>query len=183
MTRNIAASGDNLGHPGEMAVVLDGTVYSVASVKQEIDSPDAVIEGYFSEREAFNLANVLNNPLDLPLIVKSQFEVGPSLAADAVTSGVRASIIALCLVVAFMVTFYTTGGLVAVATLGGQPRHHPRHHGEHRRDDDASRPRRHRAHDRHGGGREHPDLRAHEGGAGRRQVARRQPTRPATPRR
>ncbi len=118
VTRNIAASGDNLGHPGEMAVVLDGTVYSVASVKQEIDSPDAVIEGYFSEREAFNLANVLNNPLDLPLIVKSQFEVGPSLAADAVTSGFRASIIAICLVVAFMVTFYTTGGLVAVATLG-----------------------------------------------------------------
>jgi SecD/SecF fusion protein len=116
VTRNIAASGDNLGHPGEMAVVLDGTLYSVASVKAEIDG-DCVIEGYFTEREAFDLANVLNNPLDLPLVVKSQFEVGPSLAADAVSSGVRASIIALCLVAAFMVTFYTTGGLVAVGTL------------------------------------------------------------------
>jgi SecD/SecF fusion protein len=117
LTRKIAASGDTQGHVGEMAVVLDGTLYSVASVKQEIDS-DAVIEGYFTQREAFDLANVLNNPLDLPLIVKSQFEVGPSLAQDAITSGVRASIIALCLVVAFMVTFYTTGGVVAVITLG-----------------------------------------------------------------
>jgi SecD/SecF fusion protein len=115
VTRTIAASGDAT-HPGEMAVVLDGTLYSVASVRQEIDN-DCVIEGYFTEREAFNLANVLNNPLDLPLIVKSQFEVGPSLAADAVSSGFRASIIAICLVVAFMVTFYTTGGLVAVGTL------------------------------------------------------------------
>ncbi len=115
VTRNIAASGDAT-HPGEMAVVLDGTLYSVASVRTEIDN-DCVIEGYFTEREAFNLANVLNNPLDLPLIVKSQFEVGPSLAADAVSSGFRASIIAICLVVAFMVTFYTTGGLVAVGTL------------------------------------------------------------------
>jgi SecD/SecF fusion protein len=115
VTRNIAASGDAT-HPGEMAVVLDGTLYSVASVKAEIDS-DCVIEGYFTEREAFNLANVLNNPLDLPLIVKSQFEVGPSLAEDAISSGVRASIISLALVAAFMVTFYTTGGLVAVGTL------------------------------------------------------------------
>jgi SecD/SecF fusion protein len=115
VTRNIAASGDAT-HPGEMAVVLDGTLYSVASVKAEIDN-DAVIEGYFTEREAFNLANVLNNPLDLPLIVKSQFEVGPSLAEDAISSGVRASIISLILVAAFMVTFYTTGGLVAVVTL------------------------------------------------------------------
>ncbi|HEY4988974.1 MAG TPA: protein translocase subunit SecD, partial [Opitutaceae bacterium] len=117
MTRDIAASGDKNGHPGELAVVLDGTVYSVASVKEEIDSDNAEITGYFTEREAFNLANVLNNPLDLPLVVKTQFEVGPSLAEDAITSGFRASLIGLALVAGFMVTFYTTGGLVAVLTL------------------------------------------------------------------
>jgi SecD/SecF fusion protein len=117
MTRDIAASGDKNGHPGELAVVLDGTVYSVASVKEEIDSDNAEITGYFTQREAFNLANVLNNPLDLPLVVKTQFEVGPSLAEDAIKSGFRASIIGLALVAAFMVTFYTTGGLVAVLTL------------------------------------------------------------------
>jgi hypothetical protein len=51
------------------------------------------------------LANVLNNPLDLPLIVKEQYEVGPSLAEDAISSGVKASIIGTALVAAFMITF------------------------------------------------------------------------------
>jgi len=117
VTREIAASGDQ-NHLGMLAVVLDGTLCSVATVKEEIDSDQAVIEGHFGQREALTLANDLNNPLDLPLVVKSQFEVGPSLAADAVKSGVRASIIGLAVVSAFMITFYTTGGLVSVITLG-----------------------------------------------------------------
>jgi SecD/SecF fusion protein len=117
VTKEIAASGD-ANHLGMLAVVLDGSLCSVASVKEEIDSDQAVIEGHFTQREAFTLANDLNNPLDLPLVVKSQFEVGPSLAADAVTSGVRASVIGLAVVSAFMITFYTTGGLVSVITLG-----------------------------------------------------------------
>jgi SecD/SecF fusion protein len=117
VTKEIAASGD-ANHMGELAVVLDGTLCSVATVKEEIDSDQAVIEGHFAQREALTLANDLNNPLDLPLVVKSQFEVGPSLAEDAVKSGVRASVIGLVVVAAFMVTFYTTGGLVAVITLG-----------------------------------------------------------------
>ena len=118
VTREIAASGDKAtGRLGQLAIVLDGTVYSVPTVKEEIDSDSAEITGYFTEREAFNLANVLNNPLDLPLIVKSQYEVGPSLAEDAVASGIRASVIGLAAVAAFMITFYTTGGLVAVVTL------------------------------------------------------------------
>jgi SecD/SecF fusion protein len=118
ITRDIAATGDPAtGRLGEMAVCLDGTLVQVASVRAEIDGSDAIIEGTFTEREAFNTANDLNNPLDLPLVVKSQYEVGPSLAEDAISSGFRASLIGLALVVAFMVTFYTTGGLVAVGTL------------------------------------------------------------------
>ncbi|HEY5228092.1 MAG TPA: protein translocase subunit SecD [Opitutaceae bacterium] len=117
VTKEIAASGDS-SHLGEIAVVLDGTLCSVATVKEEIDSDQAVIEGHFAQREALTLANDLNNPLDVPLVVKSQFEVGPSLAEDAVKSGVRASVIGLVVVALFMVTFYTTGGVVAVITLG-----------------------------------------------------------------
>jgi SecD/SecF fusion protein len=117
VTRDIAASGERSGRPGLLAIVLDGTLYSVPTVKEEIDSENAEITGSFTDREALNLANVLNNPLDLPLVVKSQYEVGPSLAEDAITSGFRASWIGLVLVAAFMVTFYTTGGVVAVITL------------------------------------------------------------------
>ncbi len=86
-------------------------------MEKEIVSDSAEISGQFSQREAENLASVLNNPLDTPLEVKEQYEVGPSLAADAVSSGVKAAIIGTAAVCAFMITFYATGGLVAVITL------------------------------------------------------------------
>ena len=118
VTRDIANGGRQSGTVGRLAIVLDGKLYSAPTVKEEIDSPSAQISGgAMTDREAFNLSNVLNNPLDLPLIVREQKEVGPSLAEDSISSGVRASIIGTALVAAFMITFYTTGGLVAVITL------------------------------------------------------------------
>jgi SecD/SecF fusion protein len=117
VTRTIAEEGRKAGTLGRLAIVLDGKLYSAPTVKEEIDSPSAQISGSFSEREALSLANVLNNPLDLPLLVREQSEVGPSLAEDAISGGVRASIIGAVLVAAFMITFYSTGGVVAVITL------------------------------------------------------------------
>uniref|UniRef100_UPI00404A2F57 protein translocase subunit SecD n=1 Tax=Cephaloticoccus sp. TaxID=1985742 RepID=UPI00404A2F57 len=117
VTREIAEGGQKAGSIGRLAIVLDGKLYSAPSVREEIDSDSAQITGNFSEREALNLANVLNNPLDLPLIIKEQYEVTPSLAADAVSSGIKASIIGTVLVAAFMITYYTVGGLIAVVTL------------------------------------------------------------------
>jgi SecD/SecF fusion protein len=117
VTGEIAAEGERTGRLGRLAIVLDGKLYSAPTVKEQIDSPAAVITGNFTDREALDLANVLNNPLDLPLVVKEQNEVGPSLADDAISSGVRASVIGVALVAAFMVTFYTTGGVVAVLML------------------------------------------------------------------
>jgi SecD/SecF fusion protein len=117
VTRDIAAEGQRTGRLGRLAIVLDGTLVSAPTVREEIDSPNAQITGSFTDRYAINVANDLDNPLDVPMEVKQQYEVSPSLAADAISSGVRASVIALAVVAAFMVTFYTTGGLVAVVTL------------------------------------------------------------------
>jgi SecD/SecF fusion protein len=117
VTRAIAAGGQQAGRLGRLAIVLDGKLYSAPTVKEEINSNSAQISGNFSDREAINLANVLNNPLDLPLVIKEQHEVGPSLAQDAIDNGVKASVVGTALVAAFMITFYTTGGLVAVASL------------------------------------------------------------------
>jgi SecD/SecF fusion protein len=115
VTRDIAAAGQKAGTLGRLGIVLDGTLYSAPTVKEEIDNDSAVIEGpSITEREAYDTANVLNNPLDLPLVVKEQYEVSPTLADDAVTSGVRASVIGLCAVSAFMIVFYVTGGAIAV---------------------------------------------------------------------
>ena len=117
VTRTIAQSGQQAGRLGRLAIVLDGKLYSAPTVKEEINSDSAVISGNFTDREAINLSNVLNNPLDLPLIVKEQYEVGPSLAQDAIDSGVKAAVIGTLLVAAFMITYYRVGGVIAVLTL------------------------------------------------------------------
>ena len=83
---------------GQLAIVLDGKLYSAPSVSQRINGGSAEITGSFTQREAIDLANVLNNPLDVELIVREQNEVGPSLATDAINSGIKASQIAVVLV-------------------------------------------------------------------------------------
>ncbi len=119
VTRSIAQGAQQAGRDGQgrLAIVLDGKLYSAPTVRQEIDSDSAEITGSFSDREAINLANVLNNPLDLPLVVKEQHEVGPTLAGDAISSGIKSAVIGTALVAAFMITYYTIGGVVAVVTL------------------------------------------------------------------
>jgi len=117
ITRAIADEGKRAGHLGQLAIVLDGKLYSAPTVREEIPSGSAEISGSFTQREAIELANVLNNPLDLPLEIKEQYEVGPSLAQDAIDSGVRAAVIGTALVAAFMITYYTVGGVIAVGTL------------------------------------------------------------------
>jgi SecD/SecF fusion protein len=117
VTRTIAESNQRTGRTGQLAIVLDGKLYSAPTVREEINSDSAEISGSFTQREAFDLANVLNNPLDLPLQVKEQFEVGPTLAEDAVASGKVAFIISTLLTLGFVVFFYTVGGLVAAVGM------------------------------------------------------------------
>ena len=117
VTRVIAEISQRGGPLGRLAIVLDGKLYSAPTVREEINSDSAQITGSFSDREAINLANVLNNPLDVELQVKQQYEVGPSLAAGAIESGKRATYIGIGLVAAFMISYYTLAGLVAVVSV------------------------------------------------------------------
>ncbi len=123
VTREIAEysrqlqQGGNANARARLAIVLDGKLYSAPGVENEISGGSAEISGSFSQREAFELSNVLNNPLDLPLQIKEQYEVGPSLAADSVASGKLAFIIGTSLTAAFIIFFYTTGGLLAVFAM------------------------------------------------------------------
>jgi SecD/SecF fusion protein len=117
VTKTIADEGARTGRLGRLAIVLDGKLYSAPTVREQINSDSAEISGSFSQREAIDLANVLNNPLDVPLQVKEQYEVGPSLATDAINNGIKASVLGTVLVCAFMVTYYTVGGVVSLITL------------------------------------------------------------------
>ncbi|AKC82484.1 protein-export membrane protein SecD [Verrucomicrobia bacterium IMCC26134] len=117
-TQDLRTKTNNPRISAQLAIILDGKVCSAPGVQEEIAGGSAVITGQFTRREAEDLANVLNNPLDLPLVVREQYEVGPSLAQDAIDSGVRAAVIGTALVAGFMVTYYTVGGGIALIALG-----------------------------------------------------------------
>lgn len=116
-TRRVAQLGRENGTEALLAVVLDGRLYSAPRVKEEIGGGSAEITGDFSALEAKELADVLNNPLDVTLKVEEQYEVGPSLASDSIKSGTLAFIIGTACTAAFIIVFYTTGGLLAVVAM------------------------------------------------------------------
>ncbi|MEY3548100.1 MAG: hypothetical protein RLZZ552_467 [Verrucomicrobiota bacterium] len=104
----------NVRSVGQLAIVLDGKLQSAPTVREAIRSSGATITGSFTREEAVELANVLNNPLEFPLIIQDVTSVGPSLAKDAQGKSVVASLVAVGLVVFFMVGFYVWGGFIAI---------------------------------------------------------------------
>jgi protein-export membrane protein SecD len=86
-------------------------------IQSAIETGRGQITGQFELREAFELANVLENPLKVPLIVEEERTVDPSLGKDAIASGIIASIIAAVATFLFMLVFYFGLGLVANLAL------------------------------------------------------------------
>ena len=102
-----------IGEP--LAIVLDGKLYSAPTI-QGVLSRNAQITGSYSQREARELANVLNNPLAIELRVDEMYEVGPTMAAGARASSINAAQWGAIFVVGFMIVYYFIGGLVAVTS-------------------------------------------------------------------
>lgn len=102
----------------QLAIVLDGELYSAPVIQTPITDGRGSISGQFSIKEAFDLANVLENPLEAPLQIESERVVDPTLGRDTIQSGVNAAIIGMTAVAVFMVIYYFFAGLVAVLVLG-----------------------------------------------------------------
>lgn len=96
-----------------LAIVLDGKLYSAPTIN-DVLSKNAQITGSYSQREAIDLANVLNNPLSVELRVDQMYEVGPTLAEGTCASSINAAKWGAILVVGFMILYYFLGGIVAV---------------------------------------------------------------------
>ena len=90
---------------------------SSPTVRERINSDSARITGSFNQREAFELANALNNPLAVEMQVAEMYEVGPTLASDARDASIRAAAFGGALVILFMVLYYGLAGLVATVTV------------------------------------------------------------------
>lgn len=100
-----------------LAIVLDGELYSAPRIQGEIPGGRGQITGSFDLKEAFELANVLENPLATPVKIDEAREVDPSLGKDSVRSGFRAAIGGLLAVAVFMIVYYLLGGVIAIIAL------------------------------------------------------------------
>ncbi len=117
LTRHIAEENARTNSVGQLAIILDGKLQSAPSVREAITGGSASITGSFSQREAIDLANVLENPLEVGLIVDEMSEVGPTLAAGAKEASYGASVIGGALVIAFMILYYWGSGIIAIVTV------------------------------------------------------------------
>ncbi len=101
----------------QLAIVLDGALYSAPRIMGEIPGGRGQITGSFDVREAFELANVLENPLEAPVKIIQENSVDPSLGSDSIKSGIKAAVIGVVAVAAFMLVYYLMGGVVANVAL------------------------------------------------------------------
>jgi preprotein translocase subunit SecD len=100
-----------------MGVVLNDEVKSIAYIKSRI-SDQGEISGSFTKQSADDLALTLRSgALPAPIEYMEERTVGPSLGADSIRSGVRASLVGLLLVVLFMLVYYRGSGVNAVVAL------------------------------------------------------------------
>jgi preprotein translocase subunit SecD len=106
------------GHVGDnLAVVLDNRVQEVAVIKEAIRDT-GVINGRFTQQETRDLSMTLRSGA-LPAGIKYLEErtVGPSLGADSIRAGVRASIAGMVTVLIFMLVYYRWAGVNADVAL------------------------------------------------------------------
>ena len=100
-----------------MGVVLNDEVKSIAFIKSQIFD-QGEITGRFTKQSADDLALTLRSgALPAPIEYLEERTVGPSLGADSIRSGVRASLVGLALVVFFMLFYYRGAGVNAVVAL------------------------------------------------------------------
>ncbi len=105
-------TGENINK--QIAIVLDGVVYSAPNVHQKIEGGNSEISGMRDLAEA-NLMKIVLKAGALPAPVKIIQEqvVGPSLGADSIAKGTSSILIGFLAVMVFMGFYYVTGGFVA----------------------------------------------------------------------
>jgi preprotein translocase subunit SecD len=100
-----------------LAVVLDNRVREFANIKTEIRDTGN-IEGGFNDQSAKDLAMLLRSgALPASLHYLTERNVGPSLGADSIRSGVKAAVWGMVAVLVFMLIYYRGAGINANVAL------------------------------------------------------------------
>ncbi len=116
LTRKHAAKN---GRPGrQLAIVLDGLVYSAPVLDEPITGGKAVIRGNFTYAEANMLKNVLNSgAMPAPLKFLGKRFVNPTLGEDSIADASNAILIGCAAVILFILWYYRAMGFVADIAL------------------------------------------------------------------
>jgi len=102
----------------QLAIILDDKVFSAPSINEPIPGGRGYIHGNFTSEEAGNLAVILRSgSLSIPIGIEEERTIGPALGADSIRSGLRASIVGLVIVLAFMCFYYRLGGVYSGISL------------------------------------------------------------------
>ncbi len=106
----------NVGKP--LATFLDGAILQEATVQEKISGGEAQITGGFSIEEAYNVARDLRiGALPVPIELVSQQSIGPALGEDSLAVSLRAGMLGMLLVAAFMIFAYRLPGVISVFSL------------------------------------------------------------------
>lgn len=116
VTDQIARSG-TAQNPGRLAIVLDGKLISAPTVRERIGGGSAEISGQFTQREAFNLANALSNPLSVPLEPAETYQVEATFAKESQAASWRAATYGGAFVGVFMIVWYGLAGVISMLTV------------------------------------------------------------------
>jgi SecD/SecF fusion protein len=106
-------------HVGEsIAIALDDLVYSFPNVNSQITGGQSSISGNFEIEEAKMIANILKaGKLPAPARIVEEAVVGPTLGKESINKGMLSFIIALLIVLAYMVFYYSKAGMASVIAL------------------------------------------------------------------
>ena len=107
----------NIGR--EIAIVLDGYVYSAPRVNGEITGGNSQITGNFTPEVTKDLANVLKSgKMPAPARIVQEDIVGPSLGQESINQGIVSFIVALIVLMIYMCAMYGfIPGMVANGAL------------------------------------------------------------------
>ena len=109
-------TGANIGK--QMAIVLDGAVFSAPVIQGRIAGGKASITGLEGIEEARQLAIVLRaGALPAPMNIAEERSVGPALGAENIQQGMLAAALGTMVVFLFMAWQYLGSGLLANAAL------------------------------------------------------------------
>ena len=109
-------TGANVGN--NVAIVLDGVVYSFPNVLQRITGGRSNITNLDSQAEAQDIVTVLKSgALPAPVEIVEESTVGASLGKASIQAGLNSVLFGLLLVALFMILYYRSSGMVADLAL------------------------------------------------------------------